>query len=349
MDWGEGKLRVATFEVLSCAGRDAARWQSYFDQLGDYRDVMFTPAYARVQESIGQGPCFAAVYQWQDFFILQPFMLKGQEMVSFYGGGGPISNLMDGASPRLWLWFEREFVQWRKEHKINGEYVRLHPLFEKGQRRMLRESGLRVEHLREAVLVSIDHDDDTLLKSFSRNRQRGVKDVPQCGVEPFHDTEVFSGLYWKSSQRLQTQPSWRYPDLTWGTYQWELSDEFATYFVTRDEHASPIGALLVLHGYGKAYAHFLGGEGNDRLYYESMKYCRDIGCKTYFLGGGTTSAPDDSLLMYKSGFSQMRVPVYFYRREFKEPLDADSSEAFSKELDVGSASGNGPELSQSSH
>ncbi len=341
---------MATFEVLSCANRDAARWQSLFDQLGDYRDVMFSPAYARVQESLSQGPCFAAVYQWQDFFILQPFILKGQEVASFYGGGGPISNLMDGASYRLWLWFEQEFAQWRRDHKITSEYVRLHPLFEKGQRRMLRESMLNIEHLREAVLVNIDRDDVALLKSFSRNRQRGVQGVPRCQVEPFHDTEVFAGLYRENMQRLQVAPPWLYPDLTWGSYQWELSDEFATFFVSRDDHAAPVGALLVLHGYGKAYAHFLGGEGNDRLYYESMKHCRDVGCKTYFLGGGTTSDADDSLLAYKSGFSQVRVPVYFYRRNFEEGhLNVDSSTAQPTQLDLRVSGSNGPQPSQSSH
>lgn len=311
------------FEVLSCANKDAARWQSYFDRLPpEYQDIMFTPAYARVQESLGQGPCFAAVYVWQEFFILQPFMLKNdKEIVSFYGGGGPISNLMDGAAPRLWLWFEQDFAKWRKDMQIVSEYTRLHPYFEKQQRRMLRESTLKVDLVREAVMVKLEGD---LIKTFSRNRQRGIRGA--CGaklaVEPSHDLDLFSELYRASMSRLDAPVPWLHKDSVWGTHSFELCDEYATFLTVRDSKAQPEAALLVLHAYGKAYAHFLGRADNltsgalDLLYYESMKYCRDVGCQTYFLGGGTTSVLNDPLLAYKAGFSSVRVPVYGYSRTF---------------------------------
>ncbi len=319
-----------SFAILSCANKDAARWQSLIDQLPlEYRDVLFTPAYARVQQSIGQGPCFAAVYQWQEFFILQPFMQRGQELVSFYGGGGPISNLMDGACPRLWLWFDYDFAEWRKACKITGEYVRLHPLFDKGQRRMLRESTVKLEHLREAVNVKIDMDDEKLLKSLSRNRQRGINGAEEQGVfversNSADSAEKFAKLYQASMERLQAAQVWCFPDQVWWDYQFELGDEYCSFHIARvgpDTKAM----LLMIHGYERSYAHFLAADGppgyggvNDLLYFESMKYCRDIGCKTYFLGGGTTSNADDPLLQYKSGFSKDRVPVYFYKRTFSE-------------------------------
>lgn len=307
------------FEVLTCTGRDAARWQSLFDQLPvEYRDIFFTPAYARVQQSLGHGKCYAAVYRWQDFFILHPFMQCGDELTSFYGGGGPVSNLAGKADYRLWLWFEQEFAAWRQINKITDEYVRLHPYFEQMQRRMLRESTLKVELLREAVTVKIDVSDDDLLKSFSRNRQRGVKDST-AKIVCTDDTLHFAEQYHASMERLQAADTWKYEDSVWWAYRAELKDYMS--ILTDGVGVS----LLVLHGYGKAYAHFFGGQGsNDLLYYESMKYCRDVGCKTYFLGGGTTPSPEDSLLAYKSGFSTKRVPVYFYKRQFSECVNADS-------------------------
>lgn len=330
----EGKL-IVSFEVLSCTGRDAARWQSLFDQLPlEYRDVFFTPAYARVQQSLGHGQCYAAVYIWQDFFILQPFMQRGCELTSFYGGGGPVSNLAGKADYRLWLWFEQEFAPWRHDNRIVSEYVRLHPLFEQIQRRMLRESTLKVELLREAVSVKIDCDNQALLKSFSRNRQRGIKDAIYAGATVKESTEDdnFAQLYSSSMQRLNAKDSWKYPNNVWDQYWRELGAGYLSFLTAkvRDQ----VAMLMVLHGYGKAYAHFLAGDNvglNDLLYYESMKYCRDVGCKTYFLGGGTTSDAGDTLLAYKSGFSSTRVPVYFYRREFSS---ADSPPPLSEKLDV---------------
>lgn len=319
------------FVVLGCNGRDAARWQSYFDRLPpEYQDILFTPAYARVQEALGQGPCFAAVYVWQEFFILQPFMLRPlvstrgkHDISSFYGGGGPISNLMDGAAPRLWLWFEQDFAAWRKDMQIVTEYIRLHPHFEKQQRRMLRESTFKVDLVREAVMVKLDDD---LLKGFSRNRQRGIRDAygAKLCVDRTNDTELFSGLYKASMGRLNASGAWIHKDSVWGAHQFELCDEYATFLTVRDPSARAEAALLVLHAYGKAYAHFLGRLDDltpgalDLLYYESMKYCRDIGCETYFLGGGTTSKTDDPLLAYKAGFSTVRVPIYGYTRTFGE-------------------------------
>ncbi len=306
----KGKLTVS-FEILTCTGRDAARWQSLFDQLPlAYKDVCFTPCYARVQQSLGQGQCYAAVYTWQDFFILQPFMQRGLELTSFYGGGGPISNLAGKADYRLWLWFEQEFAQWRQEHRIISEYVRLHPLLEQMQRRMLRESTLKIEHLREAVTVKIDVDNEHLLKSFSRNRQRGIK-VANAKIALTDDTLHFAEQYRDSMERLKASETWKHKDTTWWAYRTELKDYLSIL-------TDGVGVfLLLLHGYGKAHAHYLAGQGpNDLLYYESMKYCRDVGCRIMFLGGGTTPDADDSLLAYKAGFSSQRVGVYFYKREF---------------------------------
>lgn len=334
MDWRKRRVNFV-FQILTCLGRDAAQWQSLIDQLPlEYRDVHFTPAYARVQQSLGH-PCYAAVYQWQDFFILQPFMQRRGEVVSFYGGGGPISNLIGKADYRLWLWFEQEFAEWRKANKITGEYTRLHPMFEREQRRMLRESTLNIEHLREAVTVRIDTDDDKLLKSFSRNRQRGIKDACQQGahVEYSSDTELFGILYDESMERLHATDVWKYHKRVWQAYQSQLGNDYLSLFIARLDSTKAM--LMVLHGNGKAYAQFIASNGlpnisgiSDLLYSVSMKHCRDVGCKTYFMGGGTTSEVDDPLLQYKSGFSKVRVPVYFYKRQFsRECVNADSSEA----------------------
>lgn len=180
-------------------------------------------------------------------------------------------------------------------------------------------------------------DDEKLLKSFSRNRQRGVKDASaHVMVEPSHDTELFDRLYQVSMRRLQAAQSWVYPHRVWGTYLFELMDEYCTLLIARSNTLATEAMLLMIHGYGKAYAHFIAGDGlsggsgiGDLLYFEGMKYCRDIGCKTYFLGGGTTADADDPLLAYKSGFSKARIPVYYYKRTLAAPEreNADSSAA----------------------
>lgn len=318
---------AAQFEVLKCTGRDAARWQSLIDRLvPPYQDIMFTPAYARVQQSIGRGECYAAVYQWGDNFVLHPFVQEGVQLGSFYGGGGSISDMMGAADYRLWLYFDLEFAEWRREHKIKSEYVRLHPLFTKQQRRMLREAPLKVEHLREAVVVDIDLSDEKLLASFSRNRQRGVQDGVEAGVrvERAEGIAAFAEVYRQSLLRLKAQDYWFYPNATWQAYKTELGDQHITILTAKAGSGVLWPHLMVLHAYGKAYAHFLGSDPlsapgiNDQLYFEAMKYCRDVGCHQMFLGGGLTANPADSLLAYKKGYSKTLLNVYFYQRDFAE-------------------------------
>lgn len=296
---------------------------------------MFTPAYARVQQTLDQGDCLAAVYEWENNFILQPFIRRGQSLTSFYGGGGPVYSGMGAwitPGPQLWLWFEQEFAKWRKENKITKEYVRLHPLFEKQQRALLRESSVKFEQVREAVVVNIDYNDDNLLNRFSRNRIRGVYDAIEAGIRiaTAKSTAAFAHLYRKSLRRLNASEDWFYPDAVWETYRSELGINYHTILMAAAGDGDLWPQLLILHAYGKAYAHFLASDHpvpgiNDFLYYESMKYCRDVGCKTYFLGGGTTSDPADSLLAYKSGFSKDRTLIFCYKREFNYD-NADSPE-----------------------
>lgn len=324
------------FSVLSCYGKDAAKWQNLIDRLPlTHRDIMFTPAYARVQEALDQGSCYAAVYEHEEHYILQPFVRQGRTLNTFYGGGGPLFNHMGkwlvSPGPQLWLWFEKEFAAWRRQNRIEKEYVRLHPLFEKAQRDVLRESKLEIKETREAVAVNIDKNDEDLLHSFSRNRIRGIKDALETHIhiEPAKNDAAFAKLYHDSLVRLGAKDHWFYPPAIWSAYRSLLTDDRCTFLMASAGSGDLWPQLLVLHAYGKAYAHFLASDPalapgiNDLLYYESMKYCRDIGCKTYFLGGGTTSDPADNLLAYKSGFSKDRTKVFYYQREF-EYLNADS-------------------------
>ncbi len=75
--------------------------------------------------------------------------------------------------------------------------------------------------------------------------------------------------------------------------------------------------LLVIYGYGRAYAHFMAGDKyHDLLYYAAMEEMRAIGCSVFHLGGGLTSSPDDKLLAAKLSYSKNVAPVYVYKRVF---------------------------------
>ncbi len=192
------------FEVLTAYGRDAARWQHYFERLPyAVQDVHYTPAYGRVQT--GDARC--AIYLWEEFdhFIMQPFVLRvaPTDMTCLYGYGGPVSNMttsrFTNGGSRLWLWFDEAFAKWRKEQGMICEFCSLHPLLFEHQSWLLRESKITLHLVKNVVVADLKQAD--LFKSFSRNRRRSIDAMQAFGVTveipEFDDMDVraFSRLY----------------------------------------------------------------------------------------------------------------------------------------------------------
>ena len=305
-------------EILSLRNAEAARWQTYVDHLPfDLRDVCYTPAYARVQYHLG--PVYAAVGIYGGSFVLQPFTIrdgKCLDISSFYGGGGPVTN-SDFFDYRE---FDAEFSQWRQKNNIVCEYCQLNPLMYEHQRSLIGDA-IPLEKTRDAVLVCLNYPEDELFKKFSRNRRRSIKGAQDRGVKVTRcaDVKTFASMYKLSMNRLKANERWNYPDAIWRSYLLELGPERSSLFKAFLPDNTIESMLLVIHGYGKAYAHFLASnahDSNDLLYFEAMKWCHDAGINIMSLGGGLTGAEDDPLLSYKAGFSTLRGPVYTYKRIF---------------------------------
>ncbi len=317
------------FEVLTAYGREAARWQHYFDLLPyAVRDVHYSPAYARVQDSaadLSEG-VRCAVYHWEEFdhFVMQPFMLRNYptDMTCLYGYGGPVSNMVTSFSnggSRLWLWFEKAFEEWRKEHGVICEFCSLHPLLFEHQSWLLRESKITLHLVKNVVIADLKQAD--LFKSFSRNRRRSIE-AQAAGVTveiaEFDDMDVrtFSCLYDQSMNDKNAAERWRFSQRTWAKYRDEMHLRNAMLYRawSRDVDES---MLLVIYGYGRAYAHFMAGDKHhDLLYYTAMQDMQKIGSSVFHLGGGLTSSPDDKLLAAKMSYSKNVAPVYVYKRVF---------------------------------
>lgn len=305
------------FEILRPTGAEGAKWQLYVDSLEYYRrDIHYTPAYARVQSCLGD--VYAAVGTYSGDIVLQPFMLRNDgnaDIVSLYGFGGPVPSLK-----LSWARFDADFAEWRDQHSVLCEYGQLSPFLQIRQRDFI-DGGFEITHLKDVVVVDLIRDG--LLESFSRNRRRGIKEALARGVIvwPTTDWPRFAELYRQSMNRLNASDRWLYPNFIWRDYLNELGPDHCTLIKSFTYDGGVEGMLLVLHAYGRAYAHFLGTStqaSNDLLYYESMKYCKNAGAYIYHVGGGLTAKPDDPLLAYKAGFSEQRAPVYTYKRVFNE-------------------------------
>lgn len=323
---------MTSFAVLSAHDNDASAWQAAWEKLPDeLRDVMFTPAYARVQEASGQGTAYCARYAWEKFVVLQPFILRDagngkSDITTFYGGGGPVTNMKGWSVRALWEWFDRDFAKWRTQHGIVCEYAQLHLATFPNALDML---GIKdATPSKESVLIRLGTDDE-MLREFSDTRvatlARGRRDGLRCeriGL-PGQSVEYFYSLYTEAMKRKGAHNRWMLPKEYFTAHFAELGESAAMMAVS-DPTGFVVTMAIVLTGGEHASFHFAASVekppqgASDLIIFESAKIAREAGCKYLVLGGGVTSKPDDSLLWFKSGFSHLRKPVYVVKRIFDQ-------------------------------
>lgn len=309
---------MTTFALLDATGPDAARWQTYFDRLPQ-RDVMFSPAYMRVQAltPLGGFPKLA-LFEEEGRFAMQPFLMRSApnmhvDFSTPYGLGGIVTSR---DRPGLWARFEAEFAKHRSANVV-CEFCAEHPLIN-----MVRpEGGEQTERTVIVALVSLS--DDALWGTLSESRRRDIDAARRRGMAVEcsgsmrgYDLGVWRVLYQAMLDRQQAARRYYYADHVWEAYRDELWPEHCS-LLFQTENGRACAAMLMLHGYGIAHVHFVASTqaSTDLLYWEALRHARTVGCDTVILGGGRTEAADDSLLAYKAKFGSP-VVMRTWRRIF---------------------------------
>jgi hypothetical protein len=130
----------------------------------------------------------------------------------------------------------------------------------------------------------------------------------------------FFQLYNASMDLKNASDQWRFPADYFDAHHEELGTYL--YYATNDLGGARM--LMVIAGENRiAYAQFLGSNGgaprsglDETLYWFAAEDLRRKGYVHFHLGGGRTSDPNDSLLFFKSGFSDLRHPLFSYKRIF---------------------------------
>lgn len=318
------------FEVLTAHGSDALRWQSLWDRLpNDLRDVHYTPAYGRVQEVLG-GSARCAVYEWDDWFVMQPFMLRDvsagyRDMTSMYGHGGPLSNMRSLSANALSQWGEVEFEKWRTDQKVVCEFCALHPMLAADQDRLIHPHA-QVRDVRQTVVMRVDWGDEYIIADMRRDRQQNLEKAEELYVVNGANWVPFYERYAETMARHNAALRFQFPQHYFREHANHLwPDRMALLFAGSGIEDASV-ASIILFGHHHAHYQFTGNAddvprgANDKLIMEAARLARRAGCSWLLLGGGTTSAPDDSLLQFKSGFSKHRAMARVYTRVF----DADA-------------------------
>lgn len=123
----------------------------------------------------------------------------------------------------------------------------------------------------------------------------------------------FFTMYDGLMRRNNAKAHWLFSAKWFASFMSSL-DKNATMFLAYNTGELRAGCIL-LHGFGTCYYHFAASTGKDPninhfMVAKAMEWAREQGYKRFHLGGGVE--PDDGLFRFKSGFSELRAPVYHY-------------------------------------
>jgi hypothetical protein len=325
------------FEVLS-AEKDASRWTELVNALPSaLRDIHFLPEYGLIyREAYGYQPLLA-VFQGEQGSVIQPFVQRPLGGLPFladstdrdrftdianpYGFGGPLSSVTDPAAAReLYRRFADEFAAWCDQEGMASEFAVLHPLFADHQRSLL-QGVIETRHEKDVVVVDLAGE---VRSGLNRGQQSNVNKAAREGVvvskvEPSSENlATFRKLYISTMERRQAAERWFVPERYFADCCRLLGPQRSSLFFATIGGKVECGYLLI-HDFETAYYFFAGSLGafpdhkaNNLTMLETALWAKDNGYRRYFLGGGVTSDPEDSLLRFKAGFSGLRVPLYTY-------------------------------------
>ncbi len=294
-------------------------------------DVYFLPQYSLIFERLGHGVAHCFVYRSAHGLVLYPFLLRRindlqlfqseeqmWDITSPYGYGGPLfCPIGETPSPELVAGFHRAFESYCQGNQIVSEFARLHPLM-----RNHEAVGPWTVFQQNTIYLSLTQSHESLWNGLRENHRRNIKKAMRLGVEISWDTrgehlEQFYTLYVETMRRRQAASFYFFP-MEFFRSTLDLLGDSAFLGVARFQGRVVAGALFLRHN-GFLHYHFGGSQeeslelgANHLLFYQAAVWGQEHGSRYFHLGGGLK--PDDSLYLFKAGFSKQTAPFYTLRR-----------------------------------
>ena len=233
---------------------------------------------------------------------------KFYDLQSPYGYGGPI---VIGDTKNFVAEIDREHTRWCRTNQIIVEFIRFHPMLDNYE----YYYGDIFDD-RNTVFVDLTGDINTGYRELTNRRLRVAKkngvEVARVQCDEFID--AFIPMYEALMRRLSAEQQYFFPVQYYRQLaNWEKTILLICYSKEKEPLAAGIFCIC-----GENIEYHLGASNekgrSDGAMYALIDYAarlgKENGGKVLYLGGGTDRASDNSLLFFKSGFSQMARPYY---------------------------------------
>lgn len=327
------------FRIINSSGQDKIYWKALINKIKpEYQDLHFLPEYGQIYYQTYREKPFLAFYGNETDFIIQPFLLKPLtrlpflknncpgnkyfDLVNPYGYGGPL--ISSAGSLNLIKPFRKLLNLFCQEKNVISEFSCLHPFCRNYL--IIKKSHIApFQKEKEIVYINLSKTKDQLWSEISNAHRRNILKAKQRGVLiekvalDSKNCAIFKQLYYRTMNRHQAQRRWFFPENYFSNCIKCLGDKRVSLFMAYIKD-KPISAYLLIHDFKTVYYHFGGSDAkyyqqkpNNLLIYEIALWAKRKGFQYFHLGGGVTSSENDSLFMFKSGFSSDRGTLYSYR------------------------------------
>ncbi len=259
-------------------------------------DIHFHPEMMLPYEAADLGEGSLLVVERGKDFLIQPFLKAKNGVYRHpYNFGGPVATEEFGVT-----------------HVAFPSVSILNPFLHEHQNKLLNGAA---KYQKDVVWLDL-----TQPFNFRQTTRHTVAKAEKAGVtiEPVkansENIATFFLLYSKHMEKVGAAPHWKFPE-KWFTHLFHSLGTMASLLFAKEKDAV-VGACILIHEYRTCYYHFAAVSfrapygTSHRMVTGAADYARFLGCERFHLGGGIQ--PKDGLYTFKSGFSDLRLPVYKY-------------------------------------
>lgn len=308
---------------------DAKEWNRLLTLLPKERkDVYFTPEYYSLYEAYGDGEACCFAYTDADAVALYPFMMNNINALGYelgedfydiqgaYGYNGLITNNTDEAFlQQVW----EAFDVWCQRENVVAEFMRFHPVMKNYE---WEKKHLLMTYDRSTVYLDLMQNEEEIFAGFDKGtRQHVRKAAKSIEIRPAERTEesvlIFNKIYRENMEHVHSIP---YLFFSEEHFRRMFQMENIEFFIAwQGDTAIACYSGLVSEEY---YGNYLRASlteynrtgVNSLMYWSMIQSAKAHGCHYVHFGGGTSGAPDNSLLHYKMNFSKTLSEFWIGKR-----------------------------------
>ncbi|MFK2827249.1 GNAT family N-acetyltransferase [Bacillus sp. B190/17] len=230
------------------------------------------------------------------------------DIQSPYGYGGP---LYVGKEDFIIEAIEK-YKQWCLDHNVLVEFVRFHPLLK-------NENQYYGQVYKNRQTVYIDLKTEELFSEFSTRVRTAIRKAEKSNVNiVFSKSQAYIDQFIQMYTSLMDKKNAGKDYFFHQKYFSELLKHENVYLLSAVNDNSQVIGSSIFFTYGQIAEYHLStsnDEGRKKnvanlLLYEFAKYAQKRKYRVLYLGGGTNSSDENSLLFFKRGFSKNEAPFY---------------------------------------